>query len=152
MNKIEDALKNKYLGMNRKRRMDLIMTDNGYRKLSRLQLAHVVNKNALFLLDEHQISIPDDLYHYIEDFDENKVTYHSEQPACEKLLTACQDACVIRDLIPSSLQDNEDVLLLNRFISEQVILNSDGSFESVRDGKTLTSTTLNNPAEPDSTI
>ena len=132
--------------------MDSITIDNGCRRLSRLQQAHVVNKNALFLLDEHQISIPDDLYHYIEDFDENKVTYHSEQPTSEKLLTACQDACVIRDLILSSLQDNEDVLLLNRFISEQIILNPDGSFESIRDGKTLTSTTLNNPAAPDSTI
>lgn len=152
MDKIADALKNKYLGTNRKRRMDSVMIDNGCRKLSRLQLAHVINKNALFLLDEHQISIPDELYHYIEDFDENKVTYHSKQSASDKLLNACQDACAIRDLIPSTLQDNEDVLLLKRFISEQVILNPDGSFESVRDGKTLTSTTLNNPAEPDSTI
>ncbi len=74
MDKIADALKSKHLGMNWKRRMDSVMIDNGCRKLSTLQLAHVINKNVLFLLDEHQIFISDELYHYIEDFDENKVT------------------------------------------------------------------------------
>ena len=65
---------------------------------------------------------------------------------------AFRDACAARALIPSELQDQEEALLLNRFIDEQIILSDDGSFETVRDGKTLTSTTLNNPADPESTI
>lgn len=144
--------KKEFLGANRKRRMDSIMIDNGCRKLSRLQLAHVVTKNALSVLDENTITIPEGLHHYIEDFDENAVTYHSKLPAAQKLETAFRDACAARDLFPDSLKNCEEFGLLSRFISEQIIVNSDGEFESIRDGKELTSTTLNNPAEPESTI
>ena len=150
--KLAERLKEAWIGPKRKRRMDSVMIDNSCRHLSRLQLAHVVTKNALFLLQEHQIDIPEELHHYIEDFDENNVTYHSTLPAKEKLEVAFRDACAARALIPSELQDQEEALLLNRFIDEQIILSDDGSFETVRDGKTLTSTTLNNPADPESTI
>ncbi len=109
-------------------------------------------KNTLNLLCDSEISIPEELHHYIEDFDENNVTYHSKQPASEKLETAFRDACAVRDLIPSDLQDSEEAQLLNRFISEQIIIDDDGSYKAVRDGKELTSTALNNPAEPESTI
>ena len=150
--KLAESLKDEYLGKNLKRRMDSIMIDNGCRKLSRLQLAHVIVKNTLNLLCDSEISIPEELHHYIEDFDENNVTYHSKQPASEKLETAFRDACAVRDLIPSDLQDSEEAQLLNRFISEQIIIDDDGSYKAVRDGKELTSTALNNPAEPESTI
>ncbi len=150
--KLAKSLENAYLGTNLKRRMDSVMIDNGCRKLSRLQLAHVVIKNMLLVLDENDVEIPEKLHHYIEDFDENKVTYHSKVPAKDKLETACQDACAVRDLIPAEFKDAEEANQLLRFISEQVITNSDGSFNSVRDGKELTSTVLNNPAEPESTF
>lgn len=141
-----------YVGPNRKRRMDSIMIDNGCCKLSRLQLAHVVNKNALFVLEESGISCPEELHHYIEDFDENSVTYHSETLAAQKLETAFRDSITIRKLFPEKLQNCEEYGHLSRFISEQIIVTDHGEFESVRDGKTLTSTTMNNPADPESTI
>ena len=150
--KLANSLKDTFLGTNLKRRMDSIMIDNGCRKLSRLQLAHVVTKNALFVLDEQTVSIPEALHHYIEDFDENAVTYHSSQPAAQKLEATFRDACTVRNLFPKSLQACDEFQQLSRFISEQVILSADGEFEAIRDGKELTSTTLNNPAEPESTI
>ncbi len=150
--KLAKSLKDAYLGTNLKRRMDSIMVDNGARKLSRLQLAHVVIKNMLMVLDENKIAIPENLQHYIEDFDENKVTYHSHTPAAAKLQTAFQDACAVRDLIPGTLNDCEEAQMLIRFVSEQVNTNTDGSFHSVRDGKELNSTVLNNPVEPESTF
>ncbi len=67
--KLAKSLKDAYLGTNLKRRMDSIMVDNGARKLSILQLAHVVIKNMLMVLDENKIAIPENLQHYIEDFD-----------------------------------------------------------------------------------
>lgn len=150
--KLAKSLKDAYLGTNLKRRMDSIMVDNGARKLSRLQLAHVVIKNMLMVLDENKIAIPENLQHYIEDFDENKVTYHSHTPAAAKLQTAFQDACAVRDLIPGTLNDCEEAQMLIRFVSEQVNTNTDGSFHSVRDGKELNSTVLNDPVEPESTF
>lgn len=63
------ALKKTFLGDNLKRRTDTIMVDNGVRHPSRLQLAHVVTKGALFLLRDHEVSVPDDLQHYMDDFD-----------------------------------------------------------------------------------
>lgn len=141
-----------YVGSNRKRRMDSIMIDNGCRKLSRLQLAHVVNKNALFVLEESSISIPETLHHYVEDFDEDPVTCHSKTPAAQKHEAAFRDSITIRKLFPEELQHCEEYNLLNRFISEQIIVTDSGDFESVRNGKALTSTTMNNPADPESTI
>lgn len=150
--KLAAALKKAFLDDNLKRRMDSIMVDNGSRHLSRLQLAHVVTKGALFLLRDHEVSVTDELQHYVENFDENAVTYHTTAPASEKLETAFRDTCAVRNLIPEGLRESEEARILECVFSEQFILTEDGSFDTVRDGKTLTSTTLNNPAEPESTI
>lgn len=149
LSKIQRA---EFLGTNLKRRMDSVMIDNGCRKLSRLQLAHVVIKNVLLVLDENEIAIPEVLHHYIEDFDENVVIYHSRISGKEKLETACRDACIVVQLFPEKLKDCEEYQQLCRFLSEQVVRNEDGTFETVRDGKKLSSTTMNNPAEPESTV
>ncbi len=65
------------------------------------------------------------------------------------VMMACQE-CLrqFRDLIPSTLSGNEDVLLPKPLISEQVILNPDGCRLNRSEMKDLTSTTLKTLQEP----
>lgn len=147
-----DRFVEEFVGTKRMRRMDSILIDNGCRKLSRLQTAHAVIRNALDLLEEEQKPIQQSLHHYIEDFDENKVTYHDHRPAQVKQEEAFRDALSLYNDYPEDLKDSEEYLLLERFVNEQIDRTEDGKFLAVREGKKLTSTTLNNPAEPESTI
>lgn len=147
-----DRFVEEFVGTKRMRRMDSILIDNGCRKLCRLQTAHAVIRNALDLLQEEQKPIQESLHHYIEDFDENKIIYHDHRPTQVKQEQAFRDALFLYNDYPEELKDSEEYLLLERFVNEQIDRTEDGKFLAVRDGKKLTSTTLNNPAEPESTI
>lgn len=98
--KVSEELKKIYLGTSLMLRVDSIMISGGCRHLSRLQLAHTVNRNALFTLKkaDADMEIPEGLEHYLNEFDENQVTYHSDKPQDEKLFTAFQDAVQIEQL------------------------------------------------------
>lgn len=152
--KVSEELKKIYLGTSLMRRVDSIMISGGCRHLSRLQLAHTVNRNALFTLKKADVDmeIPEGLEHYLNEFDENQVTYHSDKPQDEKLLTAFQDAVQIEQLFTEELKTTEDYAYLTRFSDEQIVLDETGSFQAIRGGKTLTSTTMYNPVEPEGTI
>lgn len=106
----------------------------------------------LDVLDENRITIPKNLAHCIEDYDENQVTYHDHRPLQEKMETAFKDAVEIKNMVPESLCTEEDYVLLVRFIDEQINLDQEGNFQSIRAGKELKSDTMTNPADPESAV
>lgn len=130
---------------------DSIMVDNGCRKLSRLQTAHVIIRSALGPFEENGFDIPENLHHYVEKFDENKVTYHDHRPAEVKKEEAFRDAFDLYRNYPEDLKSAEEFKQLDRFVKEQINQSESNEFEGVKPGKELPSTTLNNPAEPEST-
>lgn len=67
------------------------------------------------------MEIPEGLEHYLNEFDENQVTYHSDKPQDEKLLTAFQDAVQIEQLFTEELKTTEDYAYLTRFSDEQIV-------------------------------
>lgn len=149
---LSKSLVSRFVGKDRMRRMDSIMIDNGARKLSRLQTAHTVIRAALDPMTDAGIEVADSLKHYGEDFDENKVTYHDQRPSAQKTSEAFKDAYDLLTAYPEQLKNTEEFELLARFVAEQIDLDENGNYIGVRDGKKLTSTTMNNPADPESTI
>lgn len=151
--KMSDLQVHKYLKNRKDIRMDSIMVSGNTRHLSRLQLAHVVVSNAVNTLAAANHPIPYHMAHYLDENDENRVTYHDRQTSGQdKLKQAMSDAWQIFTSWPEELQDEEDFKLLSRFVAEQIELNEDGTFKKIRDGKDLNSRTLLNPAEPEQTF
>lgn len=136
----------------KKRRMDSIMIDAGCKKMNRIELLHTCISNALLTLEEKEVSIPENLSHYLEDFDRNAVTYHDKGRASDKLNILGADAVMTLHLFSESMRDSEDFVNLKRVIGDQLILTEDGQFSSVKDGKELNSKVLQNPSDPEATF
>lgn len=136
----------------KKRRMDSIMIDAGCKKMNRIELLHTCISNALLTLEEKEVSIPENLSHYLEDFDRNAVTYHDKGRASDKLNILGADAVMTLHLFSESMRDSEDFVNLKRVIGDQLILAEDGQFSSVKDGKELNSKVLQNPSDPEATF
>lgn len=136
----------------KKRRMDSIMIDSGSKKMNRIELLHTCISNALSALQDQEKAIPENLTHYLEDWDRNAVTYHDKGKSSDKLNTLGMDAVQTLSLADETLLGSEDFVNLKRVIGDQLLLSEDGNFESVKDGKQLNSQVLQNPSDPEASF
>ena len=159
-----DLLKNCIIGLSRNiadimgirpelKRMDSMMVSSNIKKLSRLELLYTCVANLVKFLHKNGDDIPAGMERYCKADDLNKVIYHTRSlDIKEKLDKVLYDASLLLTKYAGSYDDSSEYQLLVRVIKEQTRKDGDGSL-TLKDkkDKTMDSTILQNPADPDAT-
>lgn len=135
------------------RRMDSLMVASNIKKMSRLELLYTCVKKMVEELADTEAEIPEELHHYIEDNDLNKVIYHANsEDLGNRIAKVLNEAKTVKNLSGSSYDSSNNYQLLIRVLKEQAIEDSDGNY-SLRDKSdpVMDSNILQNPADPDAT-
>jgi len=140
---------------NKKVRVDSLMVSSSCKKLSRLELVYSVNYRLIKDLNEYnKYLIPQECLAYLEKGNKNETIYRTQDlEATSKLLTLLNhskmlyQACFGADTIITS---SENYKLLVRLIQDQTIVDENDKL-SPKAGKEISSTSLQNPTDPDAT-
>lgn len=134
------------------KRMDSMMIASNIKKLSRLELLYTCVANLVKLLHKTDDDVPDGMEHYCEADDYNKVIYHTRSTDMNtKIKRVLDDSSILLKKCAGKYDESSEYQLLVRAIGEQTI--SDDGTLSLKDkgDKTLNSSILQNPADPDAT-
>jgi len=140
---------------NKKVRVDSLMVSSSCKKLSRLELVYSVNYRLIKDLNEYDKSlIPQDCLVYLDKGNKNETIYRTQDlEATSKLVTLLKHsqmlykACSEADTIMTS---SENYKLLVRLIQDQTTVDENDKL-SPKAGKQISSTSLQNPTDPDAT-
>lgn len=145
----------KLMGINQRiKRMDSMMIEANIRKLSRLELLYTcVAKVAELIRQKDAGALPEDLKHYCEKDDYNRVIYHTRNEDFEqKLKTVLADADALLPLCTDKHEDTTEYQLLVRSLSEQTVIEgSTRRLKTKKDG-TMGADILQNPSDPEATF
>lgn len=135
------------------KRMDSMMVASNIKKLSRLELLYTCVANLVKLLHKNEDDIPSGMEHYCEPDDCNKVIYHMRSMDIGgKIDKVLYDASFLIKRCAGNYDESSEYQLLIRVIGEQAIGDDDGSLAlKDKNDKTMNSTILQNPADPDAT-
>lgn len=135
-------------------RMDSLMISSNAKRLSRLELAFRVIKNAVKLLAEKQPLLLDDTLKEFqkEDFEKEILYRTTSNNSKERLNTLVSIAYKLNEQILkiSELENFNPVQILSRFVDEQCVINADGEILP-KDSKLLHSKMLQTPTDPEAT-
>ena len=132
------------------KRMDSLMIASHCKSMSRLEILYTCVFNCVKLLKRtgNELMIPKEMAHYLEKDDVNQVIYYSKAEELEpRLQTVINEAILMKKL----MEDDEwhsfsEYQLLIRVLNEQT--KEDGK---PKEKKEITSTSLQNPSDPDAT-
>ena len=135
------------------KRMDSMMVASNIKKLSRLELLYTCVANLVKHLHKNEDVIPEEMKHYYEPDDCNKVIYHMRSMnISDKIDKVLCDASLLIKKCEDNYNETSEYQLLIRVIGEQTIENDNGSLIlKNKNDKTMDSTILQNPADPDAT-
>ena len=136
------------------RRMDSMMIESNIRKLSRIeQIYTCIAKLAMYLYKTEDAVPPDDLKHYIDPNDFNRVIYHQRSTdADSRMNQLLTDTDKLLAVCESEYQDSTEYDLFVRCLSEQTIVeNGTRKLRTKEDGG-MQSTMLQNPSDPEATF
>lgn len=144
-----------YMNLNSNvKRMDSLMVASRCKQMSRLEIIYSTTANAVRLL--HRLGsdelIPAELFHYLNDEDYNQVIYHCKgEDAASRLEKAIQEAQALKDImLEDTWHDFAEYQLLLRVLTEQTTTDEFGE-TVVKDSREITSSSLQNPSDPDAT-
>ena len=130
-------------------RIDSLMISSSCKRLSRIELIYQVNYNFIKMLDKYE-KVPTQYKEYLEKGNKNDVIYRTRESEEEtKLETLIKHSLELYDEFKSDIEVNqtEEFKLLERLIEEQY----DSENKKPKDGKEITSTSLQNPTDKDAT-
>ena len=135
------------------KRMDSMMVASNIKKLSRLELLYICVADLVKLLHKNEDDIPSGMEHYYEPDDLNKVIYHTRSmDVNDKMNKVLCDASLLVKKYAGSYDASSEYQLLVRVIGEQTTEDENGSLAlKDKNDKTMGSTILQNPADPDAT-
>ena len=145
----------KIMGINgRVRRMDSMMIESNIRKLSRMELIYTcIAKMVSFLSDLKASLIPEELNHYIDANDFNRVIYHQRSVDIDdRMSTLLKDADTLISICGTNYEAVTEYELLIRCISEQTIVENEKRRLRTKEDGTMNSTALQNPSHPEATF
>lgn len=136
------------------KRMDSLMVAANIKKLSRLELLYTCLANLVNELADKGTKLPEDIIHYTEKEDRNKVIYHNHSDeTSEKIDAVLKDCKTVFDLCGDRYDESSNYILLKRVLSEQTITNDDGSYRlRTKEDGGMTGKILQNPSDPDATF
>jgi len=136
------------------KRMDSLMIASNSKRMSRLEIIYTTTANAIRLI--HRLSgeelISAELMHYLDTEDYNEVIYYCKgEDVTSRLEKAIQEAQLVKTIMADDeWHEFSEYQLLVRVLSEQSRQKDDGSI-ALKDKKEITSTSLQNPSDPDAT-
>ena len=141
---------------NKKVRVDSLMVSSSCKKLSRIELIYSVNSRLIKDLKETNESlIPQECLVYLEKGHKNETIYRTQDVEVDSKLTILlkhskmlYDACLSAGSLITSLESYQ---LLIRMLNEQTTMNESNDFNA-KAGKEISSTSLQNPTDPDATF
>lgn len=138
----------------RTRRMDSMMIESNIKNLSRLELIYTCISDLVERLTKESVDgIPEDLLHYADANDYNKTFYHAKSSDyTEKAIQLLADSDTLIGLFGERCRDWKEYGLLSRCISEQTVMEDGKRRLAKREDKTMTSTILQNPSDPEATF
>lgn len=136
------------------RRMDSMMIESNVRRLSRMELIYTcIAKLAMYVNKINGSALSDDLKHYIDPNDFNRVIYHQRSTdADERMKQLLTDADKLLALCESDYNDSTEYDLFVRCLSEQTIVENENRRLRTKEDGGMKSTMLQNPSDPEATI
>lgn len=137
-------------------RMDSLMIAANIKNLSLLELFYTCVANLAKIMNQREITLPEEQYHYIEKDDYNRCIYHKREiDATERTIVVMHDAEKLIELCDKTgdLDDTSEYQLLIRLLKERTIIDDDGS-RRLREKEEVEnpSEVLLNPSDPEATF
>jgi len=137
-------------------RMDSLMIAANIRNLSLLELFYTCVANLAKIMEQREVTLPEEQQHYIEKNDDNQYIYHKrELDVTERTIIVMHDAEILIDLCNRSgeFDDTSEYQLLIRLLKERTIFDDDGK-RRLRKKEEIenSSEVLLNPSDPEATF
>ena len=145
----------KLMGISGKvRRMDSMMIESNIRKLSRMELIYTcISKLAMYVNKTDDSVLPDELKHYTDPNDFNKVIYHQRSTDADiRIKQLLIDADKLLVLCESDHNGTTEYELLIRCLCEQTIVENGNRRLRTKEDGGMKSTMLQNPSDPEATF
>ena len=145
----------KLMGISGKvRRMDSMMIESNIRKLSRMELIYTcISKLAVSVNKANDSALPEDLKHYTDPNDFNRVIYHQRSTdAEERLKQLLADADKLLALCGAAYQDSTEYDLFVRCLSEQTVIENGKRRLRIKEDGSMSSSMMQNPSDPEATF
>ena len=142
----------KLMGISGKvRRMDSMMIESNIRKLSRMELIYTcIAKLAVYVNKANDSALPEDLKHYADPNDFNKVIYHQRSTdADDRMKQILSDADKLLSLCSAGYNDSTEYELFVRCMSEQTVVENESRRLRTKEDGDMKSTILQNPSDPE---
>jgi hypothetical protein len=138
----------------RVRRMDSMMIESNIRKLSRMELIYTCIAKLVSYLNEQQPAIlPEEMKHYADPNDFNRVIYHQRSTDTEsRIQTLLNDSDKLIELCSSGFENVTEYELFIRCISEQTTIEGSKRRLLTREDGIMNATALQNPSDPEATF
>ena len=138
------------------RRMDSAMISANIKRMNRLELLYTCVSNLVKEIFKKYHgdpeNFPEDLRHYAEKDDRNRVIYHNRSEDTEqRIQIILHDAQTLKEYCGSDYEESSNYLLLMRVLGEQALENEDGSLRLREKGEGMNAGILQNPADPEAT-
>ena len=123
--------------------------------MSRLEIIYTTVHNAIRYLQKQDAAdrIPEELKHYIDPDDLNKVIYYCKSDDVDSRLDkVIREATIVRDILDTeSWRDSSEFQLLLRVLDEQTQIDEKGNIRPKKKAD-ISSSSLQNPSDPDATF
>lgn len=143
------------ISLNRQR-MDSLMIAANIKNLSLLELFYTCVANLAKIMNQREITLPKEQYHYIEKDDYNRCIYHKREfDATERTIVVMHDAEKLIELCDKTgeLDDTSEYQLLIRLLKERTIMDGDGTRRLRKKEEVENpSEALLNPSDPEATF
>ena len=135
------------------KRMDSLMVASNIKRMGRLELLYTCVANLVKEAAARKEGLPEELKHYAQADDRNRVIYHNRsEETSEKIAAILKDAVTLKELCGSRYDESSSYQLLLRVLKEQTVQNEDGTLRlRTKEDGGMDAAILQNPADPDAT-
>ena len=135
------------------RRMDSLMIESNIRFLSRMELIYTcISKLVVYLTKKQPDIIPEQLKHYADPNDYNRIFYHQRNDDMGAIIqTLLTDSGCLLHLCGTDFEDVTEYQLFIRCLSDQTVVENEKRRMRTKEDGTMNSSALQNPSDPDAT-
>ena len=135
------------------RRMDSLMIESNIRFLSRMELIYTcISKLVVYLTKKQPDIIPEQLKHYADPNDYNRIFYHQRNDDMGAIIqTLLTDSDCLLHLCGTDFEDVTEYQLFTRCLSDQTVVENEKRRMRTKEDGTMNSSALQNPSDPDAT-
>lgn len=136
------------------RRMDSMMIESNIRKLSRTELVYRCNAAVARRIGKgNGAGVPEELRHYLDDNDFNRLFYHRRSSRTEEVVDQLlSDSDRLLDLCAPGFENTTEYDLLVRCLSEQTIVENGKRRMRTKEDGGMRSDFMHSPADPDASF